>query len=351
MSTVHLGRSETKRSSALRNLAASAASGVKAHGGLLLALVVLVVLSMLLSPYFATYPNLLNILRQLAFTGIIALGMTLVIVAGEIDISVGSAIAFASSLLGVTAMRMGLPLPLAVVLVIVAGTAVGLAGGAVRAYANVPSFIVTLALYSALRGAAYLLTNAIPIPILDPAFHWLGSGFILGLPVPAVLFLALFVVFAVIARRTTYGRSIYAIGGNADAAHLSGIPVKLVRTSLFGITGFLAAVSGVLQSARLDAGNAGYGLGVEFAVITAVIVGGASLFGGKGTMLGTLIGGVFIAVLNNAMVLIGVNSYAQYVANGAVVLLAVMVSNLERDSLLPRVLLRRFAGRSPGRPR
>jgi simple sugar transport system permease protein len=134
------------------------------------------------------------------------------------------------------------------------------------------------------------------------------------------------VLFAVVASRTAFGRSVYAIGGNAEAAHLSGIPVKRIRILLFAITGGLAAVTGLLMTSRLGAGNSNIGYGVEFAVITAVIVGGASLFGGKGSMLGTLLGGLFIAILNNAMVLLGINSYAQDIANGIVVLLAVLVS-------------------------
>ena len=191
-----------------------------------------------------------------------------------------------------------------------------------------PSFIVTLALFSALKGGALLLTDAIPIPILDDSFNWWGTGAFMGLPVPALILIILLVIFSVIANRTSFGRSVYTIGGNAEAAYLSGIPVAAVRTILFGLTGFLAGVSGLLQTSRLAAGNAGMGVGLEFAVITAVIVGGASLFGGKGSMLGTMLGGLFIAVLNNAMVLFGVNSYAQYVANGLVVLLAVLISTL-----------------------
>ena len=140
----------------------------------------------------------------------------------------------------------------------------------------------------------------------------------MGLPVPALILIILFAIFSAIANRTSFGRSVYTIGGNAEAAYLSGIPVAAVRTILFGLTGFLAGVSGLLQTSRLAAGNAGMGVGLEFAVITAVIVGGASLFGGKGSMLGTMLGGLFIAILNNAMVLFGVNSYAQYVANGVV---------------------------------
>jgi ribose/xylose/arabinose/galactoside ABC-type transport system permease subunit len=293
--------------------------------GLLAALITLYVLAALFAPNFATTGNLLDVLRQVAFTGIIACGMTLVIIAGEIDISVGSAIAFSSALFGILAVSFHLPLWEAALGVVAFGVAIGAGAGAVRAYFNIPSFIVTLAMFSALRGAAMLLTDAIPIPILDEGFAVWGSGSVWRVPVPALIMLATFLVFSIIASRTAFGRSVYAIGGNAEAAHLSGIPVKRIRTILFALTGGLAAVSGLLMTSRLGSGNSNIGFGVEFAVITSVIVGGASLAGGKGSMLGTLLGGLFIAVLSNAMVLWGVNSYAQDVANGIVVLLAVLV--------------------------
>jgi simple sugar transport system permease protein len=293
--------------------------------GLIAALIVLCALAAWFAPHFATTGNLLDVLRQVAFTGIIAFGMTLVIIAGEIDVSVGSAIAFSSALLGTLVVPFHLPLPVAGLAVVASGVAIGFGAGAIRACLNIPSFIVTLAMFSALRGAAMMMTDAMPIPILDERFEVWGSGTVLGLPVPAIIMLATFLVFSVVASRTTYGRSVYAIGGNAEAAHLSGIPTRLIRTSLFALTGGLAALSGILMTSRLGAGNASIGYGVEFSVITSVIVGGASLAGGKGSMIGTLLGGLFIAVLNNAMVLLGINSYAQEVANGVVVLLAVIV--------------------------
>lgn len=293
--------------------------------GLLAALVALCLIAALFAPNFATAGNLLDVLRQAAFTGIIACGMTLVIIAGEIDISVGSAIAFSSALFGTLAVSLHLPLWEAALGVVAFGAMLGAGAGAVRAWFNIPSFIVTLAMFSALRGAAMLLTDAIPIPILDEEFGIWGGGSVWGVPAPALILLATFVTFSIVASRTAFGRSVYAIGGNAEAAHLSGIPVKRIRTSLFALTGGLAAISGLLMTSRLGSGNSNIGYGVEFAVITSVIVGGSSLAGGKGSMLGTLLGGLFIAVLNNGMVLWGVNSYAQDVANGVVVLLAVLV--------------------------
>ena len=293
--------------------------------GLVVALVGMFVLAAVFAPHFATPNNLLNVLRQAAFTGIIAYGMTLVIVSGEIDISVGSAVAFSSALFGALVVFLDVSLLLAALIVVGVGAGLGASGGAVRAFFNVPSFIVTLAMFSALRGGALLMTDAIPLPILVDGFDFWGGGAVLGVPFPALIMLAVFVVFFVIATRTTFGRSVYAIGGNAAAAELSGIPVRRIRVLLFAITGGLASITGLLMTSRLGSGNPSIGFGLEFEVITAVIVGGASLAGGKGSMFGTLLGGLFIGVLNNAMVLIGSNSYAQQVANGVGVLLAVLI--------------------------
>jgi ribose/xylose/arabinose/galactoside ABC-type transport system permease subunit len=311
------------------------------HAGLLAVLVIAVIALSVAAPNFLTTGNLLDVARQLSFTGIIAFGMTLVIVAGEIDISVGSAIAFASAFFGVLVVQQGFPLWLAALAVCAAGTLIGAGAGMARARLNVPSFIVTLALFSALSGLALLVTNAIPIPITDISFAQWGNGAVLGVPIPAIVMVATFVAFWVLANRTSFGRSVYAIGGNPEAARLSGIAVARVRTTLFSITGLLAAISGLLQTSQLGAGNPTIGRGVEFAVITAVIVGGANLYGGRGSMVGTLLGVVFIGVLNNGMVLLGVNSYAQYVANGVIVLLAVLISGFR-----PRIGRRTLIGTS-----
>ena len=211
--------------------------------GLLAALIVLCVLAALFAPNFATTGNLLDVLRQVAFTGIIAFGMTLVIVAGEIDISVGSAIAFSSALFGTLVASFHLPLSAAALGVVVFGAAIGAGAGAIRAYFNIPSFIVTLAMFSALRGAAMLMTDAIPIPILDEGFAVWGSGAVLGVPVPALVMLATFVVFS--CRRLAH--RVRPLGlrhrRNAEAARLSGIAVQGMRTILFALTGGLAAIA------------------------------------------------------------------------------------------------------------
>lgn len=304
---------------------------LKFEGTLLIALAVLYAVLVVTAPNFLSATNSLNIVREAAFVGIIAWGMTMVIVSGEIDISVGSNVALTSALLGVLVARQGVPLVPAVLIVVAVGTMVGLVAGAFRAYLNVPSFIVTLALYLSLKGMALFITNAFPNSINSSAFNYLGAGYLFGVPVPALIMLFLFLVFFFVSRNTTFGRSVYAVGGNAEAARLSGLGVARVRVTVFALTGLLASVTGVLLSARLSSGNPGIGLGLEFDVIAAVIIGGASLSGGSGTMFGTLLGVLFVTVLSNGLVLLGVNSYLQDVASGMIVLVAVLLSSVRKE--------------------
>lgn len=304
--------------------------------GLLAAIVLLYAFLAGFAPNFLTLPNQLNILRDAAFVGIIAWGMTLVLIAGEIDISVGPHVAFAGVVLA-TLAQAGVPLPLACLLVLILGALIGSVAGALRAYMDVPSFIVTLALWLALRGIAQVMSDAVPIVIMDFGFQKLGAGSVLGVPVPAVIMLALFLVFSFIATQTVFGRSVYAVGGNAEAARLSAIPVARVRIAVFAITGTLAALTGILVASRLGSGNSGAASGLEFDIIAAVVVGGTSLFGGRGTMLGTLLGVIFIAALVNGLVLMGVDPFAQGIVRGAVILVAVMVNI---------VSIKRMGGRS-----
>ncbi|MDO8209633.1 ABC transporter permease [Conexibacter sp. CPCC 206217] len=294
--------------------------------GLPIALVALIVAFAISAPNFLTVNNQLNNLQNAAFVGIIAFGMTLVIIAGEIDISVGSAVALGSAMLGVLTQHAGLPLGVAVVLVLLEGALIGALGGAIRAFIGVPSFIVTLALYTGLAGLALLITNALPISIEADHFSFWGSGRVAGIPVPALVLIAVFLLFWFIARKTVFGRSVYAVGGNAEAARLSGLPVAAVRVAIFAITGLLAAAVAILESARLSAGDPTIGVGLEFQVISAVIIGGTSLMGGRGSIVGTALGVLFITILANGMVLLGINNYAQQVVQGGVILVGVLVS-------------------------
>lgn len=274
---------------------------------------------------FMSIYNQQNILRDAAALGIAAFGATLIIVAGEIDVSVGPMVAFLSVSLAYF-LQWDVPALLAIPLAMIVGAALGSIAGILRGYFNVPSFVATLGLWSALRGLALFFTNALPVsfprsPVLD-AF----DSEVLGLPVAAWLMLVVFAVFMFVAQKTVYGRSVYAIGGNANAAHLTGIPVKRIRVILFATAGLLAAVSAIILTARLGSGNAGSATGLEFDVIAAVVIGGTALSGGRGTMLGTLLGVLVITLIGNGLVLIGINPFFQEVIRGVIIVVAVLLN-------------------------
>jgi len=304
--------------------------------GLLAVFLLLYITLSILAPNFLTIENQLNVVRNAAAFGICACAMTLVIVSGEIDVSIGSLAALSSAVLGVLVADVGLPIGLVVLIVIGVGVLSGALSGAMRTYFGVPTFITTLALYLALRGLASLITNNFPKPIdLSQFFYWGGgqlfsfpnsSGGTFGIPVFALYFVATAIIIGVVARRTVFGRSIYAVGGNAKAATLSGISVRGIKILVMAISGVAAAVTGLLQSANISSGSSIIAQGLEFDAIAATIVGGTALSGGKGTIGGTVIGVLFIAALVNGMVLLNVNPYAQQVVRGAVVLLAVLVN-------------------------
>jgi simple sugar transport system permease protein len=303
------------------------------RSGLLLALIILFIILAVVAPNFLTVRNLFNVLRQVSFVGIIACGMTMAMIGGDVDLSVGSVVALTSSLLGVLHIKAGWPLWAAILAVLLEATIIGVIAGYIRVKWDIPALIITLALMLSLRGMAFVLTNAFPIPITDKAFAYLGGGYILRIPIPAVVFLIVVAIFWFISTRTVYGRSVYAVGGNSEAARLSGIPVGRIHIIILGTTAFLASLSGVLLTSRLTSGYAGVGTGWEFDAISAVLIGGTSLFGGEGSIIGTLLGVLFIGLLANGMVLLGVNPYLQDVARGMIILLAVMLSALQRPKV------------------
>jgi simple sugar transport system permease protein len=297
------------------------------RSGLLLGLVILFVALALIAPNFLSSRNLLNVLRAVAFNGIIACGMTFIIIQADIDVSVGSAVAWSSSLLGVLAIKQGWPLGVAVIVVLLQGALIHAAAGWFRCRYNVPAFVVTLTLFMSLRGAARLITNAFPITPFPDAFNLWGGGYIGKIiPVPVVIMLATFLVFHFLSVRTVYGRSVYSVGGNEEAARLSGIRVWRTRITTFALTGLLAAFSGILLSSRIMSGSSNIAEGLEFEVIAAVIIGGTSLMGGSGTIFGTFLGVIFIGLLSNGMVLMGINPFAQEVVRGLIILVAVLIS-------------------------
>ncbi len=298
------------------------------EGGLAVALLLLIVVLGLRSPYFVTVDNMWAIFGDAALVGIVAWAATLVIVAGEIDLSVGPAVAFWGVFLAEFNGKWNYPLWLAILATLVGGTAVGALAGWLRGRFGVPSFIVTLGLWNALRGLAQFMTNALPVPIKANALLDALGGKIGQIPTSAIIMLVLFFVFVFVAKRTTYGRSVFAVGGNAHAAMLTGINVTRVRVLLFATSGLMAGLLGIIVAGRLSSGNSGAAQGLEFSVIAAVVVGGSSLFGGRGSMLGTLLGVLFITVIGNGLVILGVNSFFQDVVRGVLIVVAVLINML-----------------------
>ena len=257
--------------------------------------------------------------------------MTFIIISGDIDVSVGSAVAWSSSLLGVLAIQQKWPLGLAVVFVLIQGAFWHILAGLIRVKWNVPAFVVTLTMYLSLKGAAKVITNAYPITPFPDSFSFWGQGYIANvIPVPAVLMVLTIAIFYFVSTRTVFGRSVYSVGGNEEAARLSGIPVWRTRILIFALSGFLAALGGVVMSSRVMGGVYNVGEGLEFEVIAAVVMGGTSLAGGAGSMVGTLLGVLFIGLLSNGMTLMGIHPYWQEVARGLVVLIAVLSSVLQQ---------------------
>ncbi len=305
--------------------------------------VILVLLSIVLAivaPGFLTLENVLNVLRNVSMQGLIAFGMTMVIIAGEIDLSVGSAVAFSGCFTAYLTGELGpsglgLPLaaaiPIAIVAALLLGFGFGAFTGIMRGRYNVPSFITTLALMTGLSGAAELITNGFPLTPFPDWYNFFGGGYVAGIPFPAIVFVAGFGVTHLLMNYTTFGRSVYAVGGNAEAARLSGINVNRVRVMVLGITAMLAALSGVLQSAQIMSGTATTAKGWELDVIAAVIIGGTSLMGGVGRIWGTLIGVVFLGIIINGMTLLNVSEYWQHVARGALILAAVLVNRIQME--------------------
>lgn len=288
-----------------------------------LALIVLVVA--VTTPTFLATENFRNIALQAAVLAVIALGATIVILTGGIDLSPGSMIALLTMVLAVQLELEGRPLWLAVILAVGAGAALGLVNGVLVAYLRIPAFIVTLAGLSAFKGLALTVGPGSPIFQLSPELGQLFYGEVAGIPLPFLYVLALFALATIVLNHTKFGREIYAIGGNEVAARLSGIKVQRVRMWAFVVAGAAAGVGAVLLAARLNSGSPNYGAGIELQAIAAAVVGGASLAGGKGHILNTLVGVAIIVVVQNGLNLNAVSTSLQSIAIGAIILLAVAV--------------------------
>jgi len=285
---------------------------------------------------FAGVENVVNVLRQVSFEALIAFGMTLVIVTGGIDLSVGSLVALTGVVAAIVMQAtLGwspvLSIGLGLVCGVATGAAIGASSGAIVARFSIPPFIVTLAAMLIARGFAFIFCDGQPVYDLPPELRWLGRGFVLEsvlgriVPVPVLIMFCVYVVTALLLSRTVFGRGVIAVGSNEEAARLAGIAVRRTKLSVYLITGALAGLAGVLHDAKLMAGDPKVGDMWELNVIAAVVVGGTSLFGGRGTVFGTLIGALIIGVLNNSLNLLHVEHFWQKVVLGGVILLASLV--------------------------
>lgn len=290
------------------------------------------------APYFFTVTNLLNIMRNISIQGVIAFGMTMVIIAGEIDLSVSSTVALSGVITafvtgrlakaGILPMETGVLVGMGAALLLAAVS--GLVSGYVRVKFRIPSFIVTLAMMNALYGIAGMITKSFPITTLPLWFNKLGAGYVFGVvPLPAIILMVLFLLVLAILNNTTFGREVYAVGGNEESARLCGINVAKVKILVMVIVQMTAALGGILVSSQVMSGSHTFGKGYELNVIAAVIIGGASLSGGRGKAWGTLVGLVFLGIIINAMTLFNLNEYMKYLVTGMIILFAVLLNSIK----------------------
>ena len=321
-----------------RDANASAADGSSRAGGfsiasfihspLVLPLAGLIAVSILMgfaSDNFFTVSNILNVLRQVSIVGILAVGMTFVILTGGIDLSVGAVMALAGTLGAGIMVNMGLHGGLGLAGALLVGLAFGLFNGALVAWGKMPAIIVTLASMGIARGLGLIYSGGYPISGLPSWISWFGIGRLWNIPVPVILMFVVYAVAWLILQRTAFGRQVYAIGGNETAAKLSGVKTAYVKLAVYAIAGVTSALAAIVLTGRLMSGQPNAGVGFELDAIAAVVLGGTAISGGRGLILGTLIGAVLLGILNNGLNLVGINPYLQDVIKGFIILLAIYI--------------------------
>lgn len=292
--------------------------------GILPILVLIIIVFSFIAPNFMTEANMMNITRQASINIVLAAGMTFVILTGGIDLSVGSILGVTAVMALVGSLNPALA-DFAVPIALLTGLGMGIFNGLLVAFAGLPPFIVTLGTYTALRGAAYLVADGTTVINSKISFAWIGNGYLGSVPWLVIIAFAVIALCWFILRRTTLGTHIYAVGGNLQAARLTGIKVSLVLIFVYAASGLLSGLGGVMSASRLYSANGNLGVGYELDAIAAVILGGTSFVGGIGTITGTLIGALIIATLNNGMTLMGVSYFWQLVIKGGVIIVAVLI--------------------------
>lgn len=306
--------------------------------GILIGLGIMCIILICLTDKFATSSNFFNIIRQITINIFLACGMTLVILIGGIDLSVGSVIAVAGCISAGMVTWVKLPVPLGIFIGILCGVAVGVLNGFIASTTTISPFIITLATMNIGRGIARLYTNAKTIAVLNPLYTFLGTGKIGKIPVQFFLIVVVVAVTSFILNKTRLGRGIYFVGDNEQAAKYAGLNVQKIKFFVFLYSGLLAAIAGILSTARTFAATMVMGTGAEMDAISAVVIGGTSMSGGKGTLMGTVIGAIIIGVLNNGMNLLGINTSWQYVVQGVVILVALYIDYIRNEGGLIKIL-------------
>lgn len=290
----------------------------------LIGLLILCLVISVITPRFLTIPNIKNVFTQVSVNAVIAIGMSFVILTGGIDLSVGSILAISGAVAASIIKSTG-NIYLAIIVALAIGSTVGLINGVLISKGKIQAFIVTLATMTIFRGVTYVYTNGTPISGLGESFSVIGNKTVLGLPIPVVFTIIVFGLAYYILSQTRYGRYLYALGGNEDSARLSGINTDKIKTLVYVICGAAAALSGIIVTSRIGSASPNAGVGFELDAISAVVLGGTSLSGGEGSVVGTIIGALIIGVLNNGLNLVNVSPFYQAIIKGLVILLAVIV--------------------------
>ena len=282
------------------------------------------------TPNFLKVGNLLYVLRQVSINGMLALAMTFVILTGGIDLSVGAVLAFTGTLAAGLIAKSGLPVSLAIIIALAAGTFIGAINGFIISTSRIAPFIVTLAMMNIIRGLAYIYTGGLPVRVVMDGFNRIGQGYFGPIPNPVVYFLVLFVLLDFVLKRTSFGRHVYSVGDSADASWFAGINVNRIRFIVYTLTGLITAIAGIVLSSRMYSGQPTAGQGYELDAVAACVLGGASMSGGTGRLAGTLYGALVIGVLNNGLNLLNINAFWQLVAKGLVILLAIYLDDWKK---------------------
>ena len=301
---------------------------VKNNVGILSVLVLLCVIVSIATSKFLKPNNLISVLRQISINAYIALGMTLIIILGHIDLSVGAIVAMSGTLTVGFIVTQGLPIPVAILLGILLGMAAGLISGMIVTYFRVPACIITMAMMNVCSGVAYVYSGGQATRINNDFFSAIGTGYLFNtIPLPVVYMIILIIVISFLLGKTKFGTYIYAIGGNREAARLSGVPIKKVEIAVFTISGVLSAFAGLVLCSRMYSGQPSVGSGYELDAIAACVLGGTSMSGGKGRISGTIFGAMVIGVISNGLNLIGVSSYWQLIVKGLIIACAVLLDS------------------------